>query len=608
MTTVSGSLTTATVSSSLRLGNIAEDIAYTLTGPADAQMQLERAVNPALNAWEPVVVLLRGKATVSGNIRVKPNDTFRVRALTMPTSPMVTNGTFASATGWTVAGAWSIGSGVATRTASAADVNMSTTISAGLVAGATYRLGFTMTTSAGTMTVDLGGGTASAALSEANGAVSVDLVAGSSNAVLRFIAGASYAGTIDGVTLTPLATYSFNDGDAIIVEHRDANGVVYETVKQSGTILPRDLTVEGALAVTGAQTVTGGLTVTGDITGPIETTQINDGPLAGFRNALINGAMTVAQRGTSFTSTGSANNDDTYNLDRWTLLSDGNDIVDVTQNTSVVPTGGLHSMALDVKTANKKFGIIQFIEQKNCIGLIGNTVTLSFKARKGGSNATVATMRAAILAWSGTADTVTSDVVSAWGASGTNPTLVANWTAENTAADLTLTDSFQTFQVSGAVDTASAKNIGVFLYYNNADGTVADFIYITDVQLEIGARATPFERRPYSAELSLCLRYYTETNHATSAWSLSATDIAVSQTWLTQMRVAPTLALLDTTIAWNDFNVGDTSSASTLVSSQSVTVAGAILRINGFAGHTQNIPGDFATGQTANVFSANSEL
>jgi hypothetical protein len=241
------------------------------------------------------------------------------------------------------------------------------------------------------------------------------------------------------------------------------------------------------------------------------TTKVSPDLVSGLfrKNAIINGAFNVAQRGTSFTSaTTPANSDDTYLLDRWTLLSDGNDIVDVTQNTGTVPTGGLYTCALDVETANKKFGIIQFIEQKNCHRMIGSTVTLSFKARKGGSNATVGTMRAAVLAWDGTADTLTSDVVSAWNGSGTNPTLVANWTAENTAADLTLTTSFQTFSITGiSIDTASAKNLAVFLYYNNADGTVGDFIYVTDVQLEPGSVATEFEQRAFQDELDLCYRY-----------------------------------------------------------------------------------------------------
>lgn len=273
MTTVSGTFTAKGVSSVLRLGAVPEDIAYTLTGPVDAQVQLEHATTPDQTAWEPVVVLKRGQVTLTGNIRVNAKDTFRVRALTMPTVPMVTNGDFASATGWTVAGAWSIGSGVATRTASASNVNMSTTIAAGLVAGATYRLGFDVTTSAGSLTVDLGGGTASAAISDASATVSVDLVAGSSNAVLRFIAAADYAGTIDNVTLTPVVTYSFNDGDAVIRELKDADGTVYETVKQSGHTIHKALTVEGAL------TASAGLTgaVTGAINGvPVAETATVD--------------------------------------------------------------------------------------------------------------------------------------------------------------------------------------------------------------------------------------------------------------------------------------------------------------------------------------------
>jgi hypothetical protein len=269
------------------------------------------------------------------------------------------------------------------------------------------------------------------------------------------------------------------------------------------------------------------------------------------RNYLINGGFCIAQRGTSFTAaTSPLNSDDTYLLDRWTLLSDGNDIVDVTQNTATVPTGSLYSCALDVETANKKFGIIQFIEQKNAARLIGGTATLSFKARKGGSNSTVGTMRAAVLSWDGTADAVTSDVVSAWGISGTNPTLVANWTYENTPADLTLTTSFQTFSIPGiSIDTASAKNIAVFLYYNNADGTVADFIYITDVQLEAGSLATEFEQLSHGAEKELCQRYalwLTQTANGErfgSGHSTATTNVQALIFYPTPMRTAPTFSV-----------------------------------------------------------------
>ena len=230
-------------------------------------------------------------------------------------------------------------------------------------------------------------------------------------------------------------------------------------------------------------------------------------PASSFlRNHLINGNFAIAQRGASFVS--GANNDDTYNLDRWYVLSDGNDVVDITQSTTEVPANGSQtSIALDVETTAKKFGIAQIIEQRNCQGLIGNTVTLSFKA-KVSSTTKLDNVKCAIVAWSGTADTVTSDIVSAWNVEGTDPTLIANATYENTPANLNVTTSWATYSVSAAVDTASTKNIIVFIWSDVTDTTAGDFLYITDVQVEIGSVATPFERRPIGTELALCQRYF----------------------------------------------------------------------------------------------------
>ena len=240
------------------------------------------------------------------------------------------------------------------------------------------------------------------------------------------------------------------------------------------------------------------------VTFPDSTNQFS-GAYFGFKNRLINGDYSVAQRGTSFAS--GANDNDTYNLDRWYVLSDGNDAVDITQDTTTVPTNQLTALALDVETEDKKFGIAQIIEQVNCIGLIGNTVNLSFKA-KVSSTTKLDNVKCAIVAWSGTANTVTSDIISAWGAEGTNPTLIADATYENSPANLNLTTSYATYSVSAAVDTASTKNIIVFIWSDVTDTTAGDFLFITDVQLEVGSVATPFERRPFGTELALCYRYY----------------------------------------------------------------------------------------------------
>ena len=219
------------------------------------------------------------------------------------------------------------------------------------------------------------------------------------------------------------------------------------------------------------------------------------------RNHLINGEFSVAQRGATIT----APNDDVYTLDRWNLVSEGNDIVDVTQSTTVPTGGALKSIGLDVETANKQFGIVQIIEAKNCTGLIGNEVTFSFKAKV--SNVRLGDVRAGIIAWSSTADSVTSDVVATYN-DDANPTLASNLTFENTPSDLGVTTSWVTYSVTATIDTGSTTNVVVWIGSVDSSTTAGDFLYITDCQLEIGPNTSSFEREDYGTTLARCFRYY----------------------------------------------------------------------------------------------------
>ncbi len=231
----------------------------------------------------------------------------------------------------------------------------------------------------------------------------------------------------------------------------------------------------------------------------------------GNKNVIINGDFSISQRGTSFTgATVPLNSDDTFLLDRWILLSDGNDIVDVTQQSSGGVSGNENYIRLDVETAQKKFGILQVIENKNCKSLIGETASLSFEAKV--TDITKLTdIRAAVVSWSSTADTVTSDIVATWEAEGTIPVLAANWTAENVAADLGVTASWVKYSINGiSIDTASTANVGVFIYSNDVatNDTAGIFLEITNVQLEKSSVATDFEYRQIGDELARCQRYY----------------------------------------------------------------------------------------------------
>jgi hypothetical protein len=308
-----------------------------------------------------------------------------------------------------------------------------------------------------------------------------------------------------------------------------------------------------------------------------------------FLNRIINGGMDIAQRGTSFTS--GANNNDAYVLDRFYILSDGNDAIDVTQTTTV-PTGAKYSIGLDVETTNKKFGIAQIIENANCFDAIGGAVTLSFQA-KVSATTKLDNVKCAIVAWSGTADSVTSDIISAWGAEGTNPTLIANATYENTPANLNVTTSFATYSVTANVDTASTSNIIVFIWSDVTDTTAGDFLYITNIQLEKGSTATSFDYRPYGTELALCQRYFYSDKAGTASsigimggGCFSTTLAILPYRFPVVMRAAPTLSVSSnshfftvqnggvTTISGFSLNAASTIGARCDITSASMTAGG----------------------------------
>ena len=94
---------------------------------------------------------------------------------------------------------------------------------------------------------------------------------------------------------------------------------------------------------------------------------INAGGGGVNRNLLINGAMAVAQRGTSHTTATS------YTLDRWNISETTDGAVTITKDSSVPTGSGLaNSYKLDVTTADTSLSSAQrvfphqIIEAQNC--------------------------------------------------------------------------------------------------------------------------------------------------------------------------------------------------------------------------------------------------
>lgn len=226
------------------------------------------------------------------------------------------------------------------------------------------------------------------------------------------------------------------------------------------------------------------------------------------KNFIINPDGMIIQRGSSFTAaTDPANNDDTYLLDRWLLLSDGNDIVDVSRSTDA-PSGATYSMKSLVATANKKWGFLQIIENREAIDLFARSASLGFAIKTTAGNA-VKNIRAAILSWDGAVDTVTSDVVSAWNAAGTNPTLVANWTYENTPSNISLYSDWAIHWIENIdIDTASVANIALFIWVDDTDAAVNDELYISQIQLVEGNEICKYMQRYFTQEIILSKRFY----------------------------------------------------------------------------------------------------
>jgi hypothetical protein len=269
----------------------------------------------------------------------------------------------------------------------------------------------------------------------------------------------------------------------------------------------------------------------------------NDGSLQGaaaspyvLKNRIINGAMQVWQRGTTFTSVASG-----YLADRWTFSTSLS--ITATQSTDVPNVQYLYSLKV-VPASNgtaAEFVVRQFIEQQNITDLAGQTVTVSAWVK---SSQTSLKVRLSSQNATGGVDTPQSITVTA-----------NTWTK--------ITATFTTFSAVTAW-TSTPNSSGGFLdigYANSTALTTSDSLYITGVQLEIGTSATPFERRLYNQELANCQRYCQVLGGGITGMFYSvppSTNVSYGIQFKTTMRAVPTMAVLTgtTSVQVDDAGIG----------------------------------------------------
>ena len=264
-------------------------------------------------------------------------------------------------------------------------------------------------------------------------------------------------------------------------------------------------------------------------------TAINGGPLAGFRNRIINGNFDFWQRGTSFTGA-------EYGADRWVHGRVGTTHTATRQGFPVgqtdVPGNSAYycrTVVSSVAGAGNYAELEQRIEDVRTFA--GQQVTISFWARAD------ATKNIAI------------NIVQNFGTGG-SPS--ANVGISGTKVSIGTT--FQKVTVTATLPSISGKTLGtdnnsllqLLIWFDagstwNGDtdslGQQSGTFDIAQVQIEPGAVATPFEQRPIGTELALCQRYFNRIVTGPTGSAVTATDCHLTFPAGVPMRTDPTFSL-----------------------------------------------------------------
>jgi hypothetical protein len=221
----------------------------------------------------------------------------------------------------------------------------------------------------------------------------------------------------------------------------------------------------------------------GAVTSRLDTVGASDGALSN-RNLIINGAMQVAQRGTSFGSLGSR----AYTLDRW----------DVDAGVTVQRA----DLSVDEISSDTKL--------KYALQLLGNTSSQYF--RQPIEDVTLfSSVTCTLSFWVKGSAATTLDNIYARQAFGSGGSAVVD--TAFSAISHSVTTNFTKYTGTVTLPSISGKTIGsghhLELFMQVPNGTT---IYLTGVQLEVGDTATPFEHRSYGDELAKCQRYYQQLN------------------------------------------------------------------------------------------------
>ena len=309
------------------------------------------------------------------------------------------------------------------------------------------------------------------------------------------------------------------------------------------------------------------------------------------RNLLVNGAVQVWQLGTGSTSRA----DDVYGLDGWYVLAQSNPLT--VERTSNPFDGARYAARItQANVAAQRFGFAQIVEGRDSIPLRGRAVTLQGRLQCSAA----ATVRYAVLGWTGTEDSVTSDVVNDW----TSATLTAgNFFLGASVAvlgtgSIALTSATWADLTPLTVSVTSSVNNLIVIVWTDATSAQNVTLDFTNMALVPGSVAVPFVAESVADAVARAERLYEKTfsletapaegagvDHALIGYGIAgATDPMANWTFRQVKRIAPAISFFNPRGAGTDAQWDDGASTS-LAATRALnpTTAKVIIDNNGTA-------------------------
>jgi hypothetical protein len=350
-----------------------------------------------------------------------------------------------------------------------------------------------------------------------------------------------------------------------------------------------------------------------------------------FRNIIINGDMSIAQRGTSFTSLG--NGDTKYTLDRMQYKESGDTSSEITiSQDTTVPTGQgfAKSLKIDVTTADASPGASDRVwlnttfEGQNLQYLNKGTssakqLTCSFWIRSNKTGVYTVSLfdsdntRAVSAEYSiSSADTWEKKIITFPG-----DTTGAFTNDNNLSLELQFTFSTGSDFNDGTFSTSwQSFNDGDYISSNQVNllDNTSNELYITGVQLEAGEVASDFEFLPHDVNLQRCQRYFNRPINGSgqgicTAGAYNSSDAFGIYIFPVKMRTTPSLETTSGSSYYNFIgNNTGTSFNGPLVLSTG-TESSAQIAFSAFGGAlTQGVAGAFRSANASSSVAFSAEL